>query len=200
MEALETHGSDTETEGAANAPEVADKPKKKKRGRPRKARTDDAANLEIPQAADVPVDDVPTGGAIKATGVIRADVFKRDDVPTVSVWMGSSNECPYTVVHAAGFDFPRETQDVSSDGINTRRPSYRGKLIDLTPDEITRITAAVGRKIVRKHGARSNIQNMDSRQYRPSDSDRPLGEFVYMIAVSENMAHDWRDRTPEMMA
>lgn len=193
----------------SRAPELEKSPSspKRRRGRPRKPKPspveEQATNANTAPPAAPPPAPFPSPSTIpiKATGAIAAVPATVEIERTLMVWLGSSEECCYWTVHAGGQDFPRISQTVhTEDALETRRETHRGKIVDLTKSEIERISIAVGRKVVRKHGARVNILNVHSKHYREMPGDLPLGAFLWMIVLGDNLPHNWRELPPEMMA
>ena len=150
----------------------------------------------------------PENPAENSTGTIKAQVIKAAVViPEVeekhSVWMGVVEDCPFTTVHAGGRDFSLETEKVwkDEDDQATKREKQVGKLVPLTTREIDFISKAVGKKVIRKIGAKAYILNVDDPRYRANGVDQPLASFVYMQIVSGgSMNYDWRNSTPSTMA
>jgi hypothetical protein len=170
-------------------------PKKRGPGRPRKTET---SAPEKTEAITPPLSTL----AIKATGAVTMSPSETKVEPKVEIWMGTTDECPYWTVHAGGADFPRFNEKIETDleTGTTRRERHRGKVTKMTRSEIELVARAVGRKVVRKAGARAFILNIGSDKYRHNPIDKPLGKFVYIQVLSENLPHDWRSRTPETMA
>ena len=176
---------------------------KRRPGRPRKTESqipfDDALGV-----AEEPVFDTPPAtmaSTVKATGVVRVSQEEVQEEERIRVWMGTVDECPYWTIHAGGADFPRfnEIVEKDPDGGHTRRERHRGKVLDLSRTEIELIARAVGKKVIRKNGARSFILSTQSERYNPSTADRPLGEYVYMQVLSDSMSPTWRNSDPETM-
>jgi hypothetical protein len=204
---------DPETKSTSDVSEASESPTppqepKRKRGRPRKIKPAqeegstpeaDSAPLPAPPPPPPPAPAVPD--VVKATGRVRARKAKVSQEATVQVWLGTAEACPFSTVYAGGQDFPRFSQTLHTEEVNkTRRETHIGKLVDLTPSEIERISIAVGRKIIRHHGAQTNIMNVDGKSFREMGGDEPLGAYLYMIVMKDSLPHNWRDLTPETMA
>ena len=192
-----------------------------KRGRPRKVDTGNTVAIVqepdeeiveklvptaiLPSKVEFPaeVGEVTQGGAIKAPKSTRKTLKEKRSELRYDVWMGVLEECPFSCVHAGGRDFPQTTERLYRDDEErvVRRERLNGKVVSLTGADINFISEAVGKKILRKAGARALILNIDDPRYAVSSSDRPLGEFVYMqIVGGKNLPHDWREAAPEPMA
>ena len=148
--------------------------------------------------------EVTKSGAIKAPKSTRKILKERRAELRFDVWMGVLEECPFTYVHAGGRDFPRATEKLhrDSDERVVRREKVNGKVVSLTTEDIAFISKEVGKKIIRQAGkSRAIILNIDDPRYGVTDSDKPLGEFVYMqIVGGKNLPYDWRESAPEAMA
>jgi len=148
--------------------------------------------------------EVTKSGAIKAPKSTRRILKEKRAELRFDVWMGVLEECPFTYVHAGGRDFPRTTEKLhrDSDERVVRREKVNGKVVSLTAEDITFISKEVGKKIIRQAGkSRAIILNIDDPRYGVTDSDKPLGEFVYMqIVGGKNLPYDWRESAPEAMA
>ena len=178
---------------------------KKKRGRPRKtpATPEPSGVTEASTAVlEDPEQDLFTNSSIRATGsiAIKPVAFKEEE--RFTIWMGVSMDCPYECIHAGGADFPRFNEIVNRDADTntTTREKVRGKVIELTKNQIELIAKAVGRKIMRKNGARQWVMNADNPRFSYRQEDNPLGEYVFMQVVGEMMAPNWRQTEPQMMA
>ena len=148
--------------------------------------------------------EVTKSGAIKAPKSTRKILKERRAELRFDVWMGVLEECPFTYVHAGGRDFPRTTEKLhrDSDERVVRREKVNGKVVSLTTEDIAFISKEVGKKIIRQAGkSRAIILNIDDPRYGVTESDKPLGEFVYMqIVGGKNLNYDWRESAPEAMA
>ena len=148
--------------------------------------------------------EVTENGAIKAPKSTRKILKERRAELRFDVWMGVLEECPFTYVHAGGRDFPRTTEKLhrDSDERVVRREKVNGKVVSLTAEDVSFISKEVGKKIIRQAGkSRAIILNIDDPRYGVTDSDKPLGEFVYMqIVGGKNLPYDWRESAPEAMA
>jgi len=182
--------------------EATTKPKKRRGRPPKKAKVEEAPVKTTTEndASEIP-DDFVKSTSIKASGVIRIEPETLREEPQYSIWMGTTEECPYWTVHAGGSDFPRfnEIIQFSEDGGVTHRERVLGKTLDMTRTDIELVAKAVGRKVVRKDGARAFVLNADSERYRHKPTDQPLGKFLYMKVIDGNLPHNWRAGTPETM-
>jgi len=72
--------------------------------------------------------------------------------------------------------------------------------MDLTKTEIELVAKAVGRKVMRKAGARQWVMNADGARYSYRPTDEPLGHYLFMQVVGDSMPPNWRQTEPESMA
>tara|TARA_Y100000310_G_scaffold334113_1_gene413078 strand:- start:4736 stop:5284 length:549 start_codon:yes stop_codon:yes gene_type:complete len=175
--------------------------KPKRRGRPPKAKKEEAPR-EAKKSEEIEVnDDFVKATTIQSTGTIRIQPAKLKNERRYMIWMGTTEECPYWTVHAGGADFPRcnELLHWDKDGSVSNRERVLGKTLEITRTDIELIAKAVGKKVVRKEGARAFVLNADSASYRAKESDQPLGKFLYMKVVEDSMPNNWRGDTPETM-
>ncbi|MBG95039.1 MAG: hypothetical protein CL793_07285 [Chloroflexi bacterium] len=179
---------------------------KKKRGRPRKKTESTPEPSGVTSASTAilenPNEDLFVNSSIQATGTIEINPVAFEEEEKFTIWMGVSMDCPYDCVHAGGLDFPRFNEIVTrdEDSNTTHREKVRGKIVDLTKNQIELVAKAVGRKIMRKAGARQWIMNADNPRFSYRKEDEPLGSFLFMQVVGESMPPNWRHVEPKMMA
>ena len=178
---------------------------KKKRGRPKKTQpTPEPTGVTEASTAvlEDPEQDLFTNSSIRATGAIAIKPVAFEEEEKFTIWMGVSMKCPYECVHAGGVDFPRFNEIVTRDEETniTHREKVRGKIVNLTKNEIEVIAKAVGRKIMRKNGARQWVMNADGEKFSYRKEDDPLGEYLFMQVVGDSMHPNWRQTEPQMMA
>tara|TARA_Y100001949_G_scaffold172502_1_gene176614 strand:+ start:673 stop:1224 length:552 start_codon:yes stop_codon:yes gene_type:complete len=159
------------------------------------------AKKPVVKAPVMPTEATETG-AIKAPGSTQITLDNKRSETRYEVWMGVTEECPFWTVHAGGRDFPRFIERLVRDENKkvTGRDKLSGKVVTLSPEDITFISESVGKKVLRKAGNKPMILNITDPRYSVSNLDRPLGEFVYMqIIGGKNLPHNWRESAPEPM-
>jgi len=175
--------------------------KPKRRGRPPKTKKETTPEV-VDKVEEIKVDDdFVKATTIRSSGTIQIQPAKVKNEKRYMIWMGTTEECPYWTVHAGGADFPRHNELLhwDKDGSVTNRERVLGKTLELSRTDIELIAKAVGKKMVRKEGARAFVLNADSDRYRQKESDQPLGKFLYMKVVEDKMPNNWRGETPETM-
>jgi len=114
--------------------------------------------------------------------------------------VGITDDAPFHVVYVSGMDFPRmeETVTVSDDGTTSRIP-HQGKVISMSETQLETAKSAIARRYVRKRGSSAIIHDLEEPRFRAREGDVPLGRYLYMIPVNENMPSNWRTSTHESM-
>ena len=186
-------------------PQTKTQKPKKGPGRPRKQQAvpEPAQVTEASTALlEAPGKENLGSSVIQATGVIEITPQAFQEEEKLTIWMGVTMDCPYECLHAGGADFPRFNEIVTHDPDTntTSREKVRGKLIDLTRNDIEVISKAVGRKVMRKAGARQWVMNGDNSRFAFRKGDQPLGRYLFMQIVGESMPPDWRGSNPATMA
>lgn len=118
--------------------------------------------------------------------------------PKRRYWVGTLDKCVVKDVHLAGVCFPRFTGriEVSEEGAIDYSAARRGGLVALTEQNVKAIRSAVATKVVRGN----SIFSTATPNYEPTEADKPLAEYVYLIAEDEaatvmNSAQ-WRESEP----
>jgi hypothetical protein len=121
-------------------------------------------------------------------------------------WLGTLKNCPFYNVVAGGEDFPRITEDLPEDPLDTSRYPRPGKMRELTDDQVRRIVKQMGERVIRilasnKDGSITRAQILDTTcpTYRKEPFDQPMAAFCYMVRVAERMPTDWREKEPPAM-
>ena len=114
--------------------------------------------------------------------------------------VGITDDAPFHVVYVSGMDFPRmeETVTVSDDGTTSRIP-HQGKVISMSDTQLETAKNAIARRYVRKRGSSAIIHDLEEPRFKARQGDIPLGRYLYMIPVGENMPSNWRTATHEPM-
>lgn len=117
-----------------------------------------------------------------------------------SYWCGTMPGSPLQNINLAGLDFPEFIELINhpKGTLKTQRTKVRGTVVMLEESQIKAARFAASQKIIRTAGARTSMLNVDSRVYKKTEGDEPVGAYVYMIAVDDavnNYGAMWRDAT-----
>jgi excisionase family DNA binding protein len=115
-----------------------------------------------------------------------------------SYWCGTTSDSPIQNINLAGLDFPAfvELIDHPEGSLKTQRHKVRGTVVHLEAKQVEAARDASNKKVVRSQGARTSMLNVDSRYYRKTEGDVPVGRFVFMIEVDSavrSYGAMWRD-------
>ena len=115
-----------------------------------------------------------------------------------SFWCGTTSDSPLQNINLAGLDFPGyvELIDHPSGALKTQRHKVRGTVVNLEAKQVDAARSASTKKVVRTQGARTSLLNVDSRFYRATEGDVPVGHFVFLIEVDSavrSYGAMWRD-------
>lgn len=117
--------------------------------------------------------------------------------------VGLKRDCPFSVVHLAGHEFPIRTQKISGYGPDQRVTDLDGVVLELSPAEVAAIKKAAARKVILggigKKGRAILLDSADRRyrkRYRVPDGEpyaaghRPVASWVYLRPVATDPALD----------
>mgnify|MGYP003149230708 CR=1 FL=1 len=115
-----------------------------------------------------------------------------------SFWCGTTSDSPLQSINLAGLDFPAfvELIDHPQGALKTQRHKVRGTVVHLEAKQVEAARSASIKKVVRTQGARTSMLNVESRYYRETEGDVPVGRFVFMIEVDSavrSYGAMWRD-------
>ena len=108
-------------------------------------------------------------------------------------WCGVTEDCPRTVIHSGGFDFPAFTQRqelLPGSETETRLADaqYAGRIHAMTELSVRKCLDGIKTRIVRRTGKRSEVRSIEGsrvRKHVPEAGDVPLAKFVYMVEVED---------------
>ncbi len=147
--------------------------------------------INLDDSADDPSPDLsePDTGSGPAIGTV---------VGSRSYWCGTLPGSPLQNINIAGLDFPAfiELIDHPAGTIKTQRTKVRGTVVSLDDSQVKAAHAAATRKVIRTSGARISLLSVDSRFYRKTVGDQPIGAYLYMMEVEDavdQFGAMWRD-------
>jgi hypothetical protein len=117
-------------------------------------------------------------------------------------FVGTLPNSPFQNITLGGVCFPQFTSDITfgKESNIASQNRHNGDVLQLDGEEIDRIKNAAKRKVVRwnANSSRAFLAEKDER-YRPMSSDKPIGEYVYLISVQDASKWDanWRDKHPK---
>ena len=113
-------------------------------------------------------------------------------------WCGTTADSPIQNINLAGLDFPAyvELIDHPEGSLKTQRNKVRGTVVDLEAKQVEAARVASQKKVIRSQGALTSLLSTDSRFFRETEGDLPVGRFVFMIEVDSavrSYGAMWRD-------
>lgn len=123
--------------------------------------------------------------------------------PRHPYWLGTTDDSPLQTVTAGGVEFPRALGKLTDERGDPLTNLQRGRIAKLTDDEVALVRQRIAERVVRISGQRRMVLSVRGQRdypFQPEAGDIPLGRFVYLIRLGDNLPHDWRERPPTTMA
>jgi hypothetical protein len=189
-----------------------------------KERKEDGTRPERPVAAQeegnvtrVVSGNVPTVGTVDSSRIqmpTALEIKPKDlegkfppEPPRERYWLGTLPDSPHYNVAIAGIMFQRtsEINVVKGDPPRTVTTEALGQVLELTQDKIDQILSRVQNEVVRFRGKRLDdeggrrglILNINNKNFRRAEGDLPLGMYVYIVKLNEQMPDGYRINYPE---
>lgn len=140
-----------------------------------------------------PQDPTPQAAPVHTIGPIEIERASLPDLSKIksrmgekrTYWCGAMPGGPFQNYAFGGREFVLYEEDVQTEEGVTHRFKRAGKVHQLTDAQRDAIVADVRNKVMRGRGPGSKIHPVTHADYKPHESDHASGEYVYMIAVSE---------------
>ncbi len=161
----------------------------------RKRDTEEAPTPTPENVATVKREDDRSDGSIS---MLVPDAVLAGEVIRTKYWIGTLENIRVQNVTVGGVNFARFSGLCAFDDKGKpSAPTQKGCYAMLSEDEVNATIQSVGRRVLRKMGTRGGrIFLVDSKRYRrDKKTDRPLGEFLYMVPADQ-MSGDSRESYP----
>lgn len=156
--------------------------------------------VEITAVAEIVEQPVETAAVkIKSTAVkIPAEAIAAvvDQEPRSEYFLGVVPGCNVYTVHSCGVMFIMARGGLDDEG-NFTGP--RGMRLMLSDQKVEDIKANVALKVLRRTGTRVMLMHRNGNNYQSMPGDEPLGKYLYMHKLGDNIPTDFWEGVPETM-